>query len=294
MMTILKPVQRNWERLAYRSFRAKKRIYQFFDETPIGDKKTILFIIGCQRSGTTLLTDIFEKDFQTTVYGEYSRVSGRQFSRQIRLKPLDQVKRIIDSEKVPLVVLKPLVETQSATKLLNYFEGSRAVWMYRNCKDVVSSNLKHWGMNNGINNLRAIVRNEPDNWRAENVSEDTKDIVLKHFSENMNPYDAAALFWLARNRLFFELKLDRHPAVKMCKYEDLVTRPESVMRGIYSFLGCPYPAEPITDEVHGESQKKGQDVQLSPEIEQMCKAMLEGLDRVYRSKSSAESIAVNG
>jgi hypothetical protein len=293
---LLEPIERNWQRVAYRSFRAKKRIYQLFDTSIGGERKVILFIIGCQRSGTTLLADIFEKDFRTTVHGEYSQVSvsSRQSSRQIRLKPLDVVKKIIDSEKVPLVVLKPLVETQHILKLLSFFDGSRTVWMYRDYRDVISSNLKHWGINNGVNNLRAIVENAPQNWRSENVSEQTRQIVLKYFSEKMNPYDAAALFWLVRNRLFFELELGDHPAVAMCKYEDLVTQPRRVMKEIYRFVGSMYPGDSIIADVHGDSRNKGESIKLSPEVELLCQEMIENLDRVHRSRTGHESIAANG
>jgi hypothetical protein len=286
MKSLLEPIERNWERISYRSFRAKKRLYQFFDEKSTADKKTVLFIIGCQRSGTTLLADIFEQDFTTTVYGEYSRVSlsGRQSSRQIRLKPLDAVKKIIDSEKVPLVVLKPLVETQRILRLLSYFDGSRAVWMYRDYRDVVSSNLKHWGMNNGINNLRAIVEKAAQNWRSENVSEQTRRIVLKHFSEGMNPYDAAALFWLVRNRLFFELELKDDARVMMCKYEELVTQPRKVMKDIYGFVGCVYPGDSITAGVHGDSRNRGENIKLSPEVDVLCREMVEKLDCAYMKR----------
>lgn len=293
LKNLLKPVNRNWERLSDRSFQAKKRIYQFFDPQGTGDKKAILFIIGCQRSGTTLMTDIFERDFATRVYGEYSKLSSHNRSRKIRLKPLHLVKEEIDKAKVPLVVVKPLVETQNTLKLLSYFDNSKALWMYRDYRAVALSRLQHWGMRNGINGLRAIVQNAPHNWRSENVSEQTRQIALNHFSEEMNPYDAAALFWLARNRLFFELNLDNHPDVMMCKYEDLVTRPKKIMRDLYKFVGCEYPSDEILADVHAESKQKSQSIELCPEVDQLCRELFKKLDAVYESKAAPRSTGIN-
>jgi hypothetical protein len=281
----LKPASRNWERIHDRSLRTKKKIYQLFDQKTVGSKKALLFIIGCQRSGTTLMTRIFERDIQTAVYGEFSKMSSLDKRYKIRLNPLPLVKAAIEREQVPLVVLKPLVETQNAVKLLDYFGNSKALWMYRNYRDVASSNLAMFGMENGVKNLRAIVQNAPQNWRSENVSDETRKIVLNHFSEEMPAYDAAALFWLVRNRLFFELGLERHPRVAMCKYEDLLANPERIMRGIYRFTGTDYPAADILVDVRPDSGK-GKQIQLSPAIELLCEQMLERLDGAYETRSS--------
>lgn len=290
---LLKPVDRNWERLADRSLRVKKKIHQFFDYKNISDKKALLFIIGCQRSGTTLMTKIFERDFRTRVYGEFSKMSSLDTKHKIRLNPLPWVKAEIERDRVPLVVLKPLVETQNSLKLLEYFEDARALWMYRDYRDVASSNLANFGMGNGINNLRAIVQNAPQNWRSENVLDDTRNIVLKYFSEEMNPYDAAALFWLARNRLFFELGLDRHPRVTMCKYEDLLANPEKIMKGIYRFAGTDYPSDDILVDVRPDSGK-GKSIKLSPAVELLCKELLEKLDAAYETRPRSMTAASDG
>jgi hypothetical protein len=289
---LLRPVNRNWERLYDKSLRTKKKIYRFFSRKNVTGKKAVLFVIGCQRSGTTLMTKIFERDLRTAVYGEFSKMSALDTRHKIRLNPLPWVKAEFERDKVPLIVLKPLVETQNALKLLEYFEDAKALWMYRDYRDVASSNLAIFGMANGISNLRAIAQNAPQNWRSENVSDDTRNIVLKYFSEEMNPYDAAALFWLARNRLFFELGLDRHPRLTMCKYEDLLAHPERIMRGIYRFTGTDYPSDDILVDVRADSGK-GKNIKLSPAVELLCKEMLEKLDTAYEPGSRSRAAASN-
>ena len=279
MRDLPKFINRNWRRASDRFFRLRKAVYQYYKIRKVNDKKTILFILGCQRSGTTLLTEIFERDFDNTkVYSEFSRVSSYDKIDKIRLNPFHLVEAEINKNRASLVVLKPLVESQNALKLLDFFDNAKVLWMYRNYRDVALSNLKHWGIGNGIKNLRAIVEGQPQNWRSENVSAYSKEIVIKHFSEDMNPYDAAALFWFVRNRLFFEFGLAKHRNVMMCKYEDLIDNPINVMNTIYGFVNHIYPSDKIDIRIYSDSKGSGKRVEFTGEIELLCEEMLEKLD----------------
>ena len=87
--------------------------------------------------------------------------------------------------------MKPIVESQNATKLLEYFPKSKEIYIYRNFKDIAASNLSKFGNDSGIKDLVNIVENNCKNWRAENVSDSARNIIQKYFSYKMNPYDAA-------------------------------------------------------------------------------------------------------
>lgn len=263
-----------------------KKIYHL-TQNRSDQQKAILFIIGCQRSGTNMLARIFERDFETAVYDEHhKKVVYLDAERILRLKPFDVVERVIDQQRAPIAILKPLVETQNALKLLNYFEYAKAMWVYRHYQDVAASNLKNFGLDNGIKNLRPIVRNEIKNWRSEHVSPQVRATVLEHFSEEMKPHDAAALFWFVRNSLFFELNLSQHPKVIMCKYADLVGNPVENMKKIYDFIGCDFPGPHVVGEVKSTSVGKGKRVELSPQIECLCQELLEKLDEVFIYRST--------
>jgi len=265
----------------FKFLRVCKHIYQMLAFRQ-SDKKNIIFIVSCQRSGTTMIARIFERDYRTKVYTELSEV----FSDKLRLKPFNVVKEIINKNKAPLIVLKPLLDTQKSLEMLEYFDNSKILWIFRHYKDVALSNIKRFGIQNGIKDLIPIVKNDIQDWRAENVSEYTRKIILKYFSNDMNPYDAAALFWFVRNRLFFELQLDTNPSVMMCKYEDLVTNPVSVMSDIYRFIGMDFPGKRIITEVHCKSKGKGKWLELSLEIESVCEKLWNRLNKAYKSKQS--------
>lgn len=261
----------------------RKRIYQSIKSRPA--PQSILFIVGCQRSGTSMIMDVLNRDLNTKCFGEFSPLTSNDPVGKIRLNPLESVKKEFSRIRAPFIVIKPLVETQNTPELLSYFDNSTALWMFRGYKDVAASNIKYFGVDNGINDLRPIVNNEPNNWRSENVSEHVRETISKYFSGDMNPHDAAVLFWFARNSIYFDRELDKNPRVMLCLYEDLVLDPEQYVRRIYQKVGQPYPRINITTEVHSNSRKKGKDIEVSPEIEQLAQDLQGKLEAAYRRQS---------
>ena len=249
-------------------------------------QKHMLLINGCQRSGTTMMLRIFERDMQSRVFGEFSKLSSRD-AHKIRLNPLPEVAQMIEQTPARLIVLKPLVETQHLRDILDYFTNAKSVWMYRHYKDVASSNLKNFGDANGLDDLRPIVENRPHDWRSEKVSPEVRKIVRFFFSEEMSSLDAAALFWYVRNQLFFDQQLMDHPRVRLFKYEDLVNQPERQMRNIYDFAEAPFPGESILQQVSTSSVGKGQDINLDPEVTRLCEEMWHKLETSHTTQIAA-------
>lgn len=262
------------KKISRRIFLARKDFQRAFQSWEASGQQ-ILFILGAQRSGTTLMTHILEADCDAKVYPEHSKLSSGDTLDGLRLNPYPEVKGVIARDRYPLVVLKPLVESQNTDRLLHAFPGSKAVWMLRHFKDVAISNLDRFGLSNGIKNLRYIATDQVQNWRAESLSPEVVALVKTHFSEGMDPYDAAALFWYVRNTFYFDLALSAEPAVHLCRYADLVERPGKVMGDIYAFVGRPYPGDHIVKGVFKSSLKRGSHIQLSPEIESLCQGMWE-------------------
>ncbi len=260
-------------------------------------KQSLLFVVGCQRSGTTLLQHIFEQDWNTKVFPETgSAVTSPDHEYKLRLKPFPLVAKEIDKHKAPLVILKPLVESQNSIELLDYFKGAKAIWLYRHYNDVIASKIKKFGPHSGIGDLRHVANGEEDDWRMEKLPESAQQIVKKYYDQNMNPYDAAALFWYIRNIFVFELDLFNHADVLVWRYEDLVSEPFASMQRMYNFIGCEFPGESILSVVHNTSIGKGHNVNLSPDILELCNDLLNRLNTMYlgqvssnRQKSTAEA-----
>ena len=245
---------------------------------PPPESRTVAFIVGCQRSGTTFLSQLFEKDMQSKTYGEAGKTSGGNPTSRLRLKPLDEIDREIARSSAALIVLKPLVESQNVPELLAHFDNSKAIWLYRHYRDVAASNIAKFGERNSIKDLRPFIERDATNWRWEKASEETRGIIAEHFDEDMSPADAAVLFWIARNRLFFELQLERDARVHLCKYERLTSDVDEVARGIYAFLGQSYPGDHITRGTHTQSIDRGRHLDISPAVEARAQRLLDELD----------------
>jgi hypothetical protein len=146
--------------------RVAKRPYHVVRRRQAGPPR-VLFILGCQRSGTTLLTRIFDHDWQAKVYDENSALSSRDVPKQLRLNPLPEVASMFADDRASLIVAKPLVERQNAVQLLDAIENSRAIWLYRHFEDAAASHVQKWGPGHSMRNLRSIVEAVPHDWRNE-------------------------------------------------------------------------------------------------------------------------------
>jgi hypothetical protein len=206
--------------------RVSKHVYQSIRWRAL-DRPKVLMIVGCQRSGTALVSQLFDADRDCRVFGEFSSLSsvGKD---GIRLNPLPDVAAVLSRVPAPLVVMKPLVETQRLRTLLKYFPDAKALFMYRRYADVAASDLGKFGPRNAIDNIRPIAAGDTHNWRSAGATPAVRAHIARFFSESMNPNDAAALFWFARNQLYYDLELAAQADVMLCRYEHLATEPSLV------------------------------------------------------------------
>lgn len=246
-------------------------------------QQKIIFIFGCQRSGTTLLTHVFDQLPYSCVFGEYSPLSSEDPER-LRLNQLDIVKVAIESSPAPLIVCKPLVESQRALEIMEYFEDAQAIWLYRDYRDVASSNLKKFGPDEGArDNIRPVC--DPDyaisssrTWLSENVSTESQNLIEQYYHPEMNPADAATLFWYLRNEHYFSQKLNTHNRVYLFNYDQFVNQSSEMLESLFRQMNIPFtlPSH-IYRDIHNESIRKGNTLELSPKVSSLADGMLEKL-----------------
>jgi hypothetical protein len=216
------------------------------------------------------MLDLFAEDRRTMIYPEFSVLSEDQ---GIRLRPLPEVRAHIERVRAPITVLKPLVESQRAHSLLDGLPEARAVWMFRGFESVAASNVTYFGAGNGVRDLRLLLTNDPPNWRGEFVPDSTRAVLTEHYAADMSPEDAAALFWWARNQLFFDLGLNERGDVHPCEYEALVAAPWRVMSSIYDFCGVDRPARDTTKRIHSNARDRGASSAISNEVRAVCEEL---------------------
>ena len=274
--------------LSKRARRISKHLYQGVRWRGLRPK--ILMVVGCQHSGTTLISSLFDADRDCRVFGEYSVLSsvGKD---GIRLNPLPDVAAVLSRVPAPLVVLRPLVETQRSRTLLNYFPNTKALFMYRRYEDVASSDLRRFGPRNAIDNIRPIATGNMHDWRSAGIAAAVRARIAHFFSDTMSPNDAAALFWYARNQLFYDLELSAHREVMLCRYEDLIAEPASVMRRIYEFAGVTCPDLSHTRQLCSGAVTRSESLELLPDVRALCEQLQARLDAHYGLQSRVPVVA---
>ena len=225
-----------------------------------------------------MLLQMFDNDWRTKTYKEISSINENA-PRQIRLKSLTEVKSVFRKLREPLIVCKPLVESHRTCELLEYFDGSQALWAYRDYRDVINSNVN--AFHSQIESCRIIAEGVPDNWRSEVVPERALRLVQSYYHDSMSRHDAAALMWYARNCLYFEQGLQAVPAVRLWNYDEFVKNPVNIAHDIYTWLKMSPPKPSAMRFVNPKSIGLGKNVSLSNEIEVACHALLDNLNQHY-------------
>ena len=107
----------------------RKKIYHSIKARNV--PQSILFVVGCQRSGTSIVTDVLNRELNTKSLGEFNVLTSNDPIGKIRLNSLESVKEEFSKSKAPFIVVKPLVESQNTPELLSYFDNSTALWIFR-------------------------------------------------------------------------------------------------------------------------------------------------------------------
>ena len=240
-----------------------------------------------------------DQDWDAKVFGEFSAINlpagpglpGRdpRGRHSIRMRPLTEVNARLQRLHFPIVALKPLAESQRANQILTAVQRSRAIWMYRDYHDVSRSIVRAFGADVHRRNLEPIIDDEAGNWRAELVAKDVRTTVAEHYSPAMDPLDGAALFWYARNRLYFDQRLAEDPRVLLLKYEELVADPVAVFGRIYDLAGLPAPDSRVSKGIHVRSVGAGRGARISPPIAELCDQLWERLEAAGERQPGAES-----
>jgi Sulfotransferase domain len=244
------------------------------------DERRVVLIFGCQRSGTTMLQQTFldrswrvlileEHDRhlvgpgagpEETTWQEYSTVMGR-----IRRLPFE------------VVAAKPLVESASATALMDAAGTVKAIWMLRPYPDVARSNVSKFGLDNPYRDLQPIRSRDATDWRYKGMTEETWQTVNAFLNRKLTPLDAAALFWWTRNQLYFDQRLWEDDRIRILRYERACDQPVEVIRSLSDYIGLALPAGSIAPRVRTRPLPT-EATELDPEVDRLCKKLWDSFE----------------
>jgi hypothetical protein len=205
-----------------------------------------VFLLGVQRSGTNMLV----RGFETSPAFDVANENDARAFQRFRLRPLDDIRRLVESCPHERILMKPLAESHRAIELLKLGTPTppRAIWAWRNVDDRVRSAVSKFGPNNLLT-LRAIASGQERSISVDGPSQEMIELVRDGLSsdaltfvrgldlEAMDANAGAAAFWYVRNLAFFELGLDRRDDVSLVAYDAMVADPERVMGELCAGLG---------------------------------------------------------
>ena len=204
---------------------------------PADDRDSWFFIVGCQRSGTTLMRLILECHSCIQCCDEsasYNVISGR--NTPVRERPLLGL-------KVPCITEqfadRSLWERLLLPEMPNDYRGQRLIFMMRDVRDTVASMMQlrlqrgSWLETSLLPSLRLKIAKD-DAFRRRYASEIAK------LNEARHPNLArAAFYWRYKCEALFHYLQEGFPAL-LVRYEDLTRQPQLELLRVCGFLQVPW------------------------------------------------------
>ena len=263
----------------------------------LGKKTTPVFVLGCQRSGTTMLQRVFARSRQVEGYFEGNR---RAMTERWRLRDDAVISGIVNKSSKKVALFKPLNDSQWADRFLDAFPGSRIIWMFRDPFDTVNSAVAKWGDGQlGMMTWIASAIREAGSLEAateiletrpgyaiyaERMSPGVRDKLLRWTSEPLTEHTGAAVLWYLRNRIFFDLGLAEDDRAMLMGYEALVQSKEKHIREICRFIGIRYSARYAAD-IRTSSVGRSPRPELPDDIEESVVDLYRQLNAAFEKQT---------
>jgi hypothetical protein len=231
---------------------------------PLGGSRPV-FLVGCGRSGTNMITRHLARSWQIKLYNEDNSLAFKNW----RMRDLRTIKKLVESNYATITLFKPILDTHLSYNLLSYFDQSKIIFAYRYYTDVVRSALKHFGPDNWYSRVKAWVEKDFEEFFPAMIPKNLKDFIIERWYPSMTPETSIALYWLFYNCLYFDLELECNPRVYPVKYENVVLDPTNNYRSICNFLGIRY--NPLmADGVYNTSLKHDLLLNIDQRIRDDC------------------------
>lgn len=230
-----------------------------------------VFVIGNGRSGTTMLINLFERDFRLDVYGENDPSIANNY-----LLDFDKVAATIERSKSRVMVAKPLLNTFDVMRLLNDYNDSKVVWMLRSYKDMISSAKKSFGdrLPGYMHDL--VLHGSGDNFLSKGMPPITLQRLRKLDCSGFSELDWIALAWWSVNVTAVDNNLNHDSRVLLVRYDLIVPAPDKYLKKISHFMGLECLPR-LGGYINARSVGKGPDVALSPVVDKMCSELYDEL-----------------
>ena len=266
------------EVVAYARPRITLSKYRWRRSRDVAPNAVPVYVVGLQRSGTSMLIRGLDASPAVAVYSEGNTEAFEKF----RIRPLPVVRSLIETSGQGFVVFKPLCDSHRVDELLDTMGNpspGRAVWVYRGVDGRVRSSVGLFG----ANNLKVLTEiaggGGRERWQAGGLSQKSLDLIASFNWDAMTLESASALFWYVRNSVLFERGLEGRDDVLVFSYDALVRGPERSMRRLCTFLGVEYDPGLIRHIVPKPPGAPRPRIEIDPRVRELCDELGPRLDR---------------
>jgi len=245
------------------------------------DNTLPVFIMGCGRSGTTMLLNAFHRDDRVEALGE----NDPKISLNYMLMT-DKLALAIKYCKAPVLISKPILNSFDALMALKSYERAKIIWLLRDYKDMIASSIKMFGpvASGYMKNL--VLFKKGDNWLSAGMPTETLEILSKLDSTAFTDYDWMGLLWWSVNRTIMIDRLYESERLLLLKYEALVGDPNAVFRQVYEYIGLQYNNR-ASKYVYASSVGRGAAIQLHAHVQEMCNNLAAEVNAIIRKTDMA-------
>ncbi|XAM01286.1 sulfotransferase [Phycisphaeraceae bacterium D3-23] len=242
---------------------------------PAVSQSTPVLIVGCQRSGTTMLGRILDQMMPVDCFHETDRAA---FGKDMRTLGAAVRRKLVAGSDAQAVLFKPICDSHLAADMMaEHGDDAKAIWIYRNWRDVTNSNVTIWkGQWKQVYGDLLAGRDIGWGWRHEGISDTAMQMLRDTYTDDISERDAASLKWWVRNASYFDQGLHERGDVLPVCYEELVTEPAAQFGRICRFLGIPFDEEAVAtvfDKSIGKEEAPPED----PSVIAVCDPMYDRL-----------------
>jgi len=197
---------------------------------------------------------------------------------------------LVRNSREPIVVFKPINDTQNTDKLLQIQPNAKAVWIYRHFHDVVNSMVQKWGdiQKRAVHQIATGTYSGPGaEALGDRISAINLALARKLDDRGLSANEAAAFIWFLQNSIYFDLKLDTRSDVLLCNYEGMVANPEWYFRRVFTFVGGEFSSRYVADVLSSSVQKSDAPA-IDAEIMHLCEGLMNRINEQHRLQLEME------
>jgi len=243
------------------------------------NKNTVpMFIMGYGRSGTSILLNILDHDSRIEALGENDHKIAKNY-----MLLYEKLNPVTKNSKAQVLVMKPILNSFDAYRILEEYNNAKIIWMVRDYKDVIASAIKKFGPTVANYMKNYVLYNKGNNWISSGLPDDTLKILKNLEKTDFTIYDWMAIVWWSINRTILLNNLLLKNRFLLVYYENLVTNPKEALNQIYNFIGIPYKFK-FEKYIYRSSIGKGINIHLNPATEAMCNNLITEINKLYYFK----------